>query len=97
MADHLPSIQLLQASVDPDGETESDFRILVKNRFVKCLTIDGGIYETDDMCFGPALVTLLPPFPSGNWNEGRISRDATTGLPYFAAATEKKLPGIRPA
>lgn len=49
MADQLPSIQLLQASVDPDGETENDFRILVDNKFVKYLTIDGGIYETDDM------------------------------------------------
>ncbi|KAK5997053.1 hypothetical protein PT974_02404 [Cladobotryum mycophilum] len=91
MADHSRNIQVLQASVDP--EYESEFRILVDGKSIKYLAIDGGLYEQDDMCFGPSLIALLPPLPLGDWNQGRISRDPTTGRAHFSAASESRLLG----
>lgn len=92
MAGHPPNIQVLQASVDP--EDESEFRILIDNKFVKYITIDGGLYDRDEMCFGPSLISLLPPLPLGNWNKGHISRNPTTGAIHFSAVSKTRLQGI---
>ncbi|KAI0489821.1 alpha-galactosidase A precursor [Xylaria cf. heliscus] len=88
----MTTIQLLQASVD--AETASEFRLLIDNKFVKYITIDGGLYSPDDMCFGPSLISLLPPLPAGHWNEGRISLNPTTGAAHFATVLKTRLPGI---
>ncbi|KAJ5211655.1 uncharacterized protein N7498_003301 [Penicillium cinerascens] len=93
MANTYTKIQLLQASVDPDNEMESEFRVLVDGQFVKYITIDPGLYDPDDMCFPPAFASLLPQFPDGDWNEGRISRDPTTGTPHLVTS-KVDLPGI---
>jgi hypothetical protein len=66
MEDHVPDLQLLQASINADNE--SGFRILVDKRFVKYLTIDAGIFELDEMTSGPTLFSLLPQFPAKDWN-----------------------------
>jgi len=92
MADHVPKIRLLQASVDP--EDESEFRILIDDKFVKYITIDAGLYDSDDMCFEPSLVSLMPPLPPGDWNKGRISRNPKTGDIHFSAVSKTHLPGI---
>ncbi|PVI01100.1 hypothetical protein DM02DRAFT_591635 [Periconia macrospinosa] len=88
-----PNIQLLQASADPDDASE--FRILVDDKSIKYITIDAGVYEVDDMCFGPSLVSILPSLPSGKWNTGYITRHPTDGSPYFASVAEVKFPGIK--
>jgi predicted Ser/Thr protein kinase len=85
-------IQLLQACVDE--ETESEFRILVNNKYIKYMTIDHGLYNVEDMCFGPSLIELLPPFPPGDWNEGHVTRDTETGTIGFTALKLSNLPGI---
>ncbi|KAF4976149.1 hypothetical protein FZEAL_7168 [Fusarium zealandicum] len=64
------SLQLLQASVDQDGE--GDFRILFDNKVVKYISIAPGLFSQDDMCFAPRRFSLLPPPPSGDWNTGRV-------------------------
>ncbi|KAI0007291.1 alpha-galactosidase A precursor [Xylariaceae sp. FL0662B] len=87
MADHAPNIRVLHASVDP-GDDESEFRVLVDNKFVKYITIDAGLYDYDDIYFEPALLSLLPPLPPGDWNKGRISRCLETGTPHFSALRE---------
>lgn len=92
MAVQCPNILLLQASVDP--EDASEFRLLVDNKSVKYITIDAGVYDCRDMCFGPALISLLPPLPPGDWNKGRISRSPKTGDAYFSAFSKAHLPGI---
>lgn len=86
------NVQVLQASVDPDDV--SDFRILVDGRFVKYITIDAGLYSLDDMCFGPSLVSLLPPLPSGDWNKAHISQNFETGDPYFSTISKLQLPSV---
>ena len=92
MANLLPTIRLLQASADT--ETESEFRLLVDDRFVKYLTIDAGIYDCDDMCFGPSLLSLLPPLPPGDWNTCHISRNFQTNEPHFSAGSKVELRGV---
>ncbi|KAI1758997.1 alpha-galactosidase A precursor [Hypoxylon sp. FL1150] len=92
MADYAPRIMLLQAGVDP--EAISKFRILVDNKFVKYITIDAGLYDRDDMCFGPSLISLLPPLPPGNWGKGHISRNPKTRDAHFSAVSTTSLSGI---
>ncbi|KAF4948388.1 hypothetical protein FGADI_9700 [Fusarium gaditjirri] len=92
MKDHTSDLQLLQASIDPDNE--SDFRILVDKKFVKYLTIDAGLFELPEMAFGPTLFSLLPRFPTEEWNKGRISRDPLKGTAYFSSISRVQLPGI---
>lgn len=83
--------QLLQASVDP--EIVSEFRVLV-NKLVKYIAVDCSLYDSDDMCFGPSMASLIPPLPSGDWNEGHISRNLATGYLYFAGASKTPFLGI---
>lgn len=90
---HYPShIQVLQASVDPEGD--SDFRILVNNESVKYITIESGLFGLEEMCFGPSLISLLPPLPSSEWNQARVSRDPVNSVASFSIVPETTLPGI---
>lgn len=88
-------IQLLQACVDE--ETESEFHILVNNKYIKYITVDHGLYNVEDMCFGPSLIELIPPFPPGDWNEGHVTRDTETGTIGFSAIERSNFPGVERA
>ena len=91
---HAADYRLLNVDVDADEKAESEFRILVEGKYVKYLTIEGGIYNVDVMCFGPDLIPQLPEFPPGNWNQGRISRNPIDGRPYFVKVEKSLLPTI---
>lgn len=88
-------VKMLQASIDEDYE--SHFRFLVDDTFVKYVTIDTGLFRTDDMAFAPALLPLLPQFPPGDWNVGRISKDRTTDEPAFSENARQLLPAVQQA
>lgn len=88
-------LRLLQAEVDPDGG-ENYLRMLKGDR-IKYFTIAPGLYALDDMCFEPAIITLLPPFPAGDWNEGFITRNSDDGAPHFDKVIITNLPGIQNA
>lgn len=88
----MPTVQLLQASVDPD-ET-SELRILIDGKHVKYLTISPGVYDADDMCFEPSLVAMLPSIPAWDWNEGHISRSLLDNQVGFARVAKVQLPAI---
>ncbi|OJJ47933.1 hypothetical protein ASPZODRAFT_131545 [Penicilliopsis zonata CBS 506.65] len=45
--------------------------------------------------FGPSLVSLLPEFPPGNWNDGLVAKDGKDGRPYFASSNLTELPGVQ--
>ncbi|KAL4917598.1 hypothetical protein BDW62DRAFT_201623 [Aspergillus aurantiobrunneus] len=66
-----PKIDLLKAYVD-EGDGDSFFRLQVDGRSIKYLTIEPGLYSVEDMRFGPALTSLLPEFPPGDWNDGLL-------------------------
>ncbi|KAJ6015465.1 alpha-galactosidase A precursor [Penicillium herquei] len=92
--DEQPKIELLQAEVDCDGGDQSFFRLLIEDRCIKYLTVDPGIYSTEDMCFGPSLASLLPVLPPGDWNDGLISKDKN-GQPYFASFKTTQFAGVQ--
>lgn len=88
-----PNIKLLQAEVDETDE--SYLRLLINNETIKYITINPGIYSDEDMCFEPSLLTILPPFPSGPWNDGLIDKDPSTGQGYFAYTRQTTFPGVK--
>lgn len=88
---HELKIDLLQAEVDENDQ--SFFRLLV-GRSIKYITIEPGIYSTEDMCFGPSLVSILPELPPGDWNDGLIARDAN-GRPYFVSVNLTQFPKVQ--
>ncbi|GES57890.1 alpha-galactosidase agla [Aspergillus terreus] len=90
--DNHPKIELLQAEVDENDE--SFFRLLVDGQTIKYITIESGIYSTEDMCFGPSLVSILPELPPGDWNDGLVARDAD-GRAHFASAQHTQFPGVQ--
>ncbi|KAB8221982.1 hypothetical protein BDV33DRAFT_190071 [Aspergillus novoparasiticus] len=75
--------QLLQAELDETGL--GFFRLSVHGN-IKYLTIGRNVFSTTEMAFGPSLRSQLPEFPSGDWNDGLIVKDKSTGKPYFARA-----------
>ncbi|KAL2067699.1 hypothetical protein VTL71DRAFT_15795 [Oculimacula yallundae] len=87
-------IQILNQEIDCDGP--SFYRVLVDKQHFKYLTIDPNIYEVDDMCFPPKLLTLLPPFPAGNWNFGLISKTEEHPTPFFVEMSRKEYASIQP-
>ncbi len=64
-------------------------------RHVKYVTVAPGILPKDDRTFAPVLLSSLPPFPSGDWNEGHVSQDAQTGEPVFTSAKKSSLSGVK--
>jgi len=88
-----PEIELLQAEVDQNDQ--SFFRLLVNGLSIRYITVEPGIYNTKDMCFGPSLVSLLPELPAWHWNDGLVAKDTIYGRPYFAHANLTQFPGVR--
>ncbi|RSL54808.1 hypothetical protein CEP54_009685 [Fusarium duplospermum] len=86
------SSNFVQLSVDPEGESE--FRLLINDRFIKYITIDNGVFDSEDMCFGPSLISLLPPLPPGDWNTACICHDPATGTAHFVEVERARLLGI---
>lgn len=88
-------IQLLQQLVDYRDEHESECRFLVDGRDVKYVSVDPGILSYHIRTFSTIPIALLPAFPAGNWNDGRISKDSATGDLFFSRAANRDLPGVR--
>ncbi|GIK06763.1 hypothetical protein Aspvir_002414 [Aspergillus viridinutans] len=86
-------IELLQAEADENDQ--SFFRLLVDGRAIKYITIEPGIYSVEDMCFGPSLVSLLPDFPPGDWNDGLVAREGENGQPRFTRTTRTAFASVR--
>ncbi|KAJ5971812.1 uncharacterized protein N7479_001730 [Penicillium vulpinum] len=86
-------VELLQAEVDENDQ--SFFRLLLNDRNIKYVTINPGLYNADDMCFGPSLVSLLPTLPDGDWNDGLVTENEATGQPHFAHAIRTAFPGVK--
>lgn len=69
-------MEVLQAEVDENDQ--SFFRLRVDGRAIKYLTVEPGLYSAEDMCFGPSLLSILPNFPPGDWNDGLVVRDTNS-------------------
>ncbi|KAH8679171.1 hypothetical protein BGZ61DRAFT_535596 [Ilyonectria robusta] len=88
------NVELLAALVDLDDADAGEYRFLVDGRHVKYVTVEPGALPKDDRTFAPVLIPLLPAFPAGDWNEGRVRKDERTGKLAFANLDKSRLPGI---
>jgi len=88
-----PHLKILRLEVDSDT-CEGDYRILVDGKHIKYISISGGIWSAEDMCFSPVLLPQLPVFPEGKWNTGHIARSPETQDPVFVSTTVEVLPSI---
>ncbi len=80
---HLQKVGILNQEADPDDSEPSHHRILVDRTHFKCVTIDPGIYDIDDLCFSLVLLEMLPPFSTGSRNCGRIGRTVDNRSRHF--------------
>ncbi|KAG8627883.1 hypothetical protein KVT40_003756 [Elsinoe batatas] len=85
------AVKILQCSADEADDSE--FRVLVDGKYVKYITIEHGVFDVRDMCFFPVLEQLLPPFPTGDWNEGRITLDGGVKA-TFSELSKSELPSV---
>ncbi|CAM1509846.1 Fc.00g001810.m01.CDS01 [Cosmosporella sp. VM-42] len=91
------NVELLAALVDFNDTDDADdgaYRFLVDGEEVKYVTIEPGVLPQDERTFAPVLIPLLPAFPPGDWNEGHVAKDRTTGEPIFSSTKKSDLPGI---
>lgn len=95
MAERNDNVQLLAALADWDDVEDSEYRFLVDGKDVKYITTAPGIFPKDDRTFAPILIRLLPTFPTGDWNEGYVSKDKITGERAFTRTTTSILPGVK--
>ena len=91
-----PNIEVLNQEIDCEGSEPSHYRMLVDRSYFKYITIDPAVYEVDDLCFTPILLEILPPFPTGDWNCGRIGRTLENRSPHFIETSRKTRPSIYP-
>ena len=90
----LKTIQILNQQIDPDDKSPHYYRTLLNKTHFKYLTILPSTYDVDDLCFPPNLLELLPPFPSGDWNLGRIGKTVEDPSPHFLETSRQDLPSI---
>ncbi|KAG8164850.1 hypothetical protein KVR01_005125 [Diaporthe batatas] len=90
----LEGVELLAALVDHDGD-DDEYRFLVDRKYVKYVTIEAGALPAEiDRSFGPDLLRVVPEFPPGDWNKGRISKGDRVGEPVFSSISTEKLPAV---
>ncbi|KAK7420321.1 hypothetical protein QQZ08_010454 [Neonectria magnoliae] len=94
MATANSNVELLAALVDPDDGDDGEYRFLVDGRHVKYVSVSPGSLPQDDRALAPVLIPLLPAFPAGDWNEGRVDKDTCTGSLGFGNLSKTALPGI---
>jgi hypothetical protein len=68
---------------------------LVNGHSIKYITIELGLHSSEDMCFGPSLISLLPEFPAGDWNDGLVAKNASDGQPHFDHVRVTQFPGVQ--
>ncbi|KAG6259195.1 hypothetical protein E4U24_007294 [Claviceps purpurea] len=86
------NVRLLACQVDEDDT--GDYRFLVDGRHVKYVSTAPGTFRgfhKAERTFARVLLgEIFPPFPTGDWNKGRVARDPVTGQVTFIK-TEKVL------
>ena len=93
---HPDMVEILNQEIDCAGNDAGYYRMLVNRKHFKYITIEPNIYEADDLCFPPVLLSILPPLPTGDWNYGRIAQAAETSTAFFAETSRVDFPSIRP-
>ena len=91
------NVRLLACLIDLDDACDSDYRFLVDEQHVKYITTAPGAFHgaDEDRTFEPILLgELLPPFPTGDWNNGHVARDPETGKAAFVRTETVQFAGV---
>lgn len=88
------NVQLLTVLVDADDKEDGEYRFLVDEKHVKYVTVSPGALPLDDRTFAPIFIPLLPSFPPGDWNEGHVAKDPTTGQLFFSRTEKVDFDGV---
>lgn len=95
------NVELLAAKDDSWARDDdpSKCRFLVDGKSIKYVLVDDGVYPkywVDKMHAGELEAPGFPPFPVGDWNVGRLSKDAaqTGGAPRFSRLEALALPEV---
>lgn len=92
------NFKLLAARDDNWVRTDdpSKCRFLVDGKAIKYVLVEDGVfppYWVDKLHYDELDAPLaFPPFPLGDWNVGRLSKDPATGAPYFKWLETLELP-----
>ncbi|KAI0125605.1 hypothetical protein BJ170DRAFT_702680 [Xylariales sp. AK1849] len=92
------NVRLLACLVDDDDTDDSDYRFLIDGQYVKYISTAPGTFRgaEDDRTFEPILLgELLPPFPTGDWNNGHAARDPKTGRATFVSTKTVQFAGVK--
>ncbi|KPI45425.1 uncharacterized protein AB675_494 [Cyphellophora attinorum] len=96
-----PNVRLLECltTMDEDDTKDSDYRCVVDGHHVKYVTTAPGIFCDEpegDRNYGPTLLSrLLPTFPGGDWNQGRVAKDPSTGDISFVTTEKVTFPSVK--
>ncbi|RYP70493.1 hypothetical protein DL771_005430 [Monosporascus sp. 5C6A] len=92
------NFELLSGHYEVD--TNVDQRVMLRfavtvdgKQTIRYIEVDGGVYPEGWHWEEPIQVEF-PPFPTGNWNKARLSRDPRSGQPYIWNTTRVNLLGI---
>ncbi|KAF7560131.1 hypothetical protein G7046_g4021 [Stylonectria norvegica] len=86
------------ANDDDDDTDDSDYRFLIDGQNVKYVTTAPGTFREAEeyRTFEPVLLgELLPPFPTGDWNNGHVARDPETGKAVFVRTEKVQFAGVK--
>ncbi|KAG6259193.1 hypothetical protein E4U24_007292 [Claviceps purpurea] len=91
------NVQLLACLVDEDDT--GDYRFLVDGRHVKYVSTAPGTFRgfhKADRTFARVLLgEMFPPFPTGDWNNGRVAWDPVTDQVTFIRTENVLLDGVK--
>lgn len=90
----IQDLKILHQTID-DTDSESYYHVLVDGKHFKYISIDFEVYEVDDLCFPPALLSKLPPLPSGEWNLGHIAKGEDKASPHFDWTVQRTFSSIQ--
>ncbi|KAI4151564.1 MAG: hypothetical protein L6R39_001992 [Caloplaca ligustica] len=83
MVNHSHNVEVLSIGDDHDSSA-TYYRLSEGSTRIVYVSIDAGIYDQDDYISAPLLLSKLPPFPTGKWNRGHITRLKENPEPHFA-------------
>jgi hypothetical protein len=92
------NVRLLACTVDDDDTDNSYYRFLVDGQHVKYMSTAPGTFRgaEDNRTFEPILLgELLPPFPTGDWNNGHAAKDSEIGKPIFVRTERIQFSGVK--
>ncbi|KAG6094980.1 hypothetical protein E4U30_002881 [Claviceps sp. LM220 group G6] len=92
------NVRLLDGEIFEDETRDSNYRCLVDGQHVKYVTTAPGTFgvvEFYERAYEPLVLgKLFPPFPSGDWNDGRIAKDPVTGKATFVRTEKVQFPEV---